>query len=131
MSTIKADNFTWKSGEAGGQAQYTVPGERVILGPAKGWVNFTTATTSSIRTSYNHSSLVDNGTGDTTLNLTTAMLDVYFCLTGMGHRSTGSLNYNPNPVLTSSTVSTYGVRTHDYNSDSACDSAVVCVDIFR
>ena len=131
MSTIKADNFTWKSGEAGGQPQYTVPADRVVLCTAKGWVNFTTASTSSIRTSYNHSSLVDNGVGDTTLNLTTAMIDAYFSISGMGHRSTGSLNYDPNPVLTSSTTTTYGTRTHDYNSDSACDSAVVCACIFR
>lgn len=38
----------------------------------KAWVAFTTITTTSILTSHNVTSLTDNGTGDTTINFTTA-----------------------------------------------------------
>ena len=97
----------------------------------KAWVNYTTATTSSVQRSFNHSSLTDNGTGDTTLSLTTAVADAYFCATGIGCRSTGAANFDPDPKITSSTASTYNIRSHDYNSDVAADAAVIGIALFR
>ena len=97
----------------------------------KAWINYTTPTTSSIQASFNHSSITRNGTGDNTLTLTIAMVSAYFCATGMGHRSNGSSNYDPNPVMAASTTNTYNIRTHDYNSDTASDSVWVCVAIHR
>lgn len=41
-------------------------------GVAKGWVNYTMVSSTTITTSYNVTSLTDNGTGDTTINWTTA-----------------------------------------------------------
>ena len=75
MSTVKADNFTWKSGEAGGQPQYTVSADKVILGVSKTWakVDLSSGSASSVRT-YNISSFVRNGTGDMTSNFTNALI---------------------------------------------------------
>jgi hypothetical protein len=44
-----------------------------IQGSAKAWVNFNGTGTVAIRASYNVSSITDNGTGDYTVNFTTAM----------------------------------------------------------
>ena len=45
----------------------------------KAWVNFNGTGTVAIRESYNVSSITDNGTGDYTVNFTTAMADVNYC----------------------------------------------------
>lgn len=50
----------------------------------RAWVNFngTLAAASMVKASYNVSSITDNGTGDYTINFTTAMADTNFCVTG-------------------------------------------------
>jgi hypothetical protein len=44
-----------------------------MTGIAKAWVNFNGTGTVAIRASFNVSSITDNGTGDYTVNFTTAM----------------------------------------------------------
>jgi hypothetical protein len=44
-----------------------------MTGIAKAWVNFNGTGTVAIRDSFNGSSITDNGTGDYTVNFTTAM----------------------------------------------------------
>ena len=46
---------------------------------ARAWVNFNGTSTVAIRASGNVSSITDNGTGDYTVNFTTAMPDVNYC----------------------------------------------------
>jgi len=45
---------------------------------AKAWVNFNGTGTVAIRASFNVSSITDNGTGDYTVNFTTALTDANF-----------------------------------------------------
>jgi hypothetical protein len=45
----------------------------------KAWVNFKGTGTVEIRGSYNVSSITDNGTGNYTVNFTTAMVDANYC----------------------------------------------------
>jgi hypothetical protein len=67
---------------------------------AKAWVNFdgTTATPSTIRSSYNVSSITKNGTGDYTVNFASAMADANYSVTitasseGNGFFVGGSVN---------------------------------------
>jgi hypothetical protein len=47
----------------------------------RAWVNFNGTGTVAIRASGNVTSITDNGTGDYTVNLTTAMPDVNYCFT--------------------------------------------------
>ena len=54
-------------------------------GTLKAWVNFNGTSTVAIRASGNVSSITDNGTGDYTVNFTTAMADENYALTTMGH----------------------------------------------
>jgi hypothetical protein len=49
-----------------------------MTGIAKAWVNFNGVGTPAIRASFNVSSITDNGTGDYTLNFTTAMPDANY-----------------------------------------------------
>ncbi len=44
----------------------------------KAWVNFNGTGTVAIRASYNVSSITDNGTGDYTVNFTTALADANY-----------------------------------------------------
>jgi hypothetical protein len=48
----------------------------------KAWVNFNGTSTVAIRGSYNVSSITDNGTGDYTVNFTTAMPDANYSISG-------------------------------------------------
>ena len=50
----------------------------VINGSAKAWVNFNGTGTVAIRESFNVSSITDNGTGQYTVNFTTAMNDANY-----------------------------------------------------
>jgi hypothetical protein len=52
----------------------------IASGIAKAWVNFNGTGTVAIRASYNVSSITDNGTGDYTVNFTTAMVDANYAL---------------------------------------------------
>jgi len=51
----------------------------VINGSAKAWVNFSGTGTVAIRGSFNVDSITDNGTGNYTVNFTTAMPDANYC----------------------------------------------------
>lgn len=48
----------------------------------KAWVNFNGTGVVAIRASYNVSSITDNGTGDYTVNFTTAMPDANYSVSG-------------------------------------------------
>ena len=50
-----------------------------MTGIAKAWVNFDGTGTVAIRSSFNVSSITDNGTGDYTVNFTTAMPNANYC----------------------------------------------------
>ena len=53
-----------------------------MRGIAKAWVNFNGTGTVAIRDSFNVSSITDNGTGDYTVNFTTAMPNANYSLVG-------------------------------------------------
>lgn len=52
-----------------------------MTGIAKAWINFNGTGTPAIRSSFNVSSITDNGTGDYTLNFTTAMPNANYTFT--------------------------------------------------
>ena len=54
---------------------------------ARAWVNFNGTSTVAIRASGNVSSITDNGTGDYTVNFTTAMPDANYSIASIGNRS--------------------------------------------
>ena len=75
-----------------------------IQGSAKAWVNFngTVATPSTIRASYNVTSITKNGTGDYTVNFTNAFADANYAVIA------SSSNDGANNAITINTQSTQG-----------------------
>jgi len=53
-------------------------GQPAMSGAAKAWVNFNGTGTVAIRASFNVTSITDNGTGDYTVNFTTALQDANY-----------------------------------------------------
>lgn len=89
---------------------------------ARAWVNFNGTGTVAIRASGNVSSITDNGTGDYTVNFTTAMPDVNYSVAG---QSQGI-------VLFQGTSSTTAYRVTTYNfAGTLTDYGTVGVSIFR
>lgn len=58
----------------------------------RAWVNFNGTSTVSIRGSANVTSITDNGTGDYTVNLTTAMPDTNYCGVALPNDGTAGTN---------------------------------------
>jgi hypothetical protein len=67
-------------GDAGLQAGSTGQGAVAAKNTAKAWINFNGLGTPAIRDSFNVSSITDNGTGDYTLNFTTAMANANYAI---------------------------------------------------
>ena len=86
MSEIITNKLTGKT--AAGNVTITSEGGSATMqlqqGVAKAWVNFTSLTTTSVRDSLNHSSITDNGTGDASVTVTSAMSNTNFTHLGMG-----------------------------------------------
>ena len=59
----------------------------------KAWVNFNGTGTVAIRAGYNVASITDNGTGDYTVNFTTAMVDANYAVAPGFTRSVTNNNY--------------------------------------
>ena len=62
----------------------------VVNGSAKAWVNFNASGTTTINNSFNISSLTDNGTGLTYINLSSAMA---YSLFSLSHSAIVNSNY--------------------------------------
>jgi hypothetical protein len=93
----------------------------------RAWVNFNGTGTVAIRASGNVSSITDNGTGDYTVNFTTAIEDANYSITGVSNYNSGS-SMSCNSAVFSTTqakVNTY------YGVLVAEDSSLICVQIFR
>lgn len=97
---------------------------------ARAWVNFNGTGTPAIRASGNVTSITDNGTGDYTVNFTTALPDVNYSAhittgqtSGAGFGRTGS---------SGGLYSTTQLQVNTINSSGTiADAAAVCVAIFR
>jgi hypothetical protein len=98
----------------------------------RAWINFSGQGTPTIRASGNVSSITDNGTGNYTINFTTAMPDTNYNITGFGRRDTANFAAI---VLTAGstdakTTSTCQVRT-GFATTTAVDLPEVGISFFR
>lgn len=64
--------------------------QNAVTGIPKAWVNFNGTGTVAIRDSFNVSSITDNGTGDYTVNFTTAMPNANYAAVAMGVEGSGT-----------------------------------------
>ena len=132
--TLSANGSTALTANTAGHCTFTNNFASVAGYPAyqcRAWVNFNGTGTPAIRGSGNVTSITDNGTGDYTVNFTTAMPDVnYSAITSASSNATnpyseGYSNY-PLSFLTTS------VRVfYEADNNTPIDGAIVCVAVFR
>ena len=113
-------------------AQFATVSGTAPLYAARAWVNFNGTGTVAIRASGNVTSITDNGTGDYTVNFTTAMPDTNYCPVAMcsGDADLPVIGFSRSVYAISSTSScpANNVRTTD---NSRQDQATMCVAFFR
>jgi hypothetical protein len=119
MSTVKVDTIK----TTGNVEVYT----------CKAWVNFNGTGTVAIRASGNVSSITDNGTGNYTVNFTTAMPDVNYAPIATTSRKSPDNEAYPNTVGTSRSPTTGSIIIYLRNpyASAAEDSDNVNVAVFR
>jgi hypothetical protein len=98
-------------------------------GLAKAWVNFNGTGTVAIRASFNVSSITDNGTGDYTVNFTTAMVDANYSaqVTPISGGLMGGAGVSAGTGYTTSSIRIGAVN----DAGSFADSIFMAVSIFR
>ena len=120
MSTLRLTTISNQSGSA------SVPSDTVINGSAKAWVNFNGTGTVAIRASFNVSSITDNGTGNYTVNFTTALPDANYAVSTSVTDTSGIFNDAVSSRATGS-VSVFSLTS----AGSLGDTSGYHVSIFR
>jgi hypothetical protein len=97
----------------------------------KAWVNFNGTGTVAIRASLNVSSITDNGTGDYTVNFTTAMTDANYAMSGFA----GDTAFSVGVTLSSwgtytQTTSAFRLKVY-YSLNSVVDATNVLATFIR
>jgi hypothetical protein len=107
-------------------------GSNEASGLCKAWVNFNGTSTVAIRAQYNVSSITDNGTGDYTVNFTTALVDANYSVSGSAVLQASSAT--PRIMAPAGTngfsASNCQIRTAN-DIGNLDDCAAVSVSIFR
>ena len=99
-------------------------GSAAVAYGCRAWVNFNGTGTVAIRASGNVTSITDVGTGDYTVNLTTAMPDTNYCIVKQdSNRGVGESNVT--------TTSTYSIVCRQNTTDTAVDVSYIASAIFR
>jgi hypothetical protein len=100
----------------------------------RAWVNFSGVGTVSIRSSFNVSTITDNGTGDYTINLTTAMADANYAAvatsTALAGTALNSVYVSDNTVPRTTSALRIACTYIAGGSIAAQDPTVVSVAIF-
>jgi hypothetical protein len=134
ISTLN-QNTTGSSGSVTGNATGSTFGFNSGFGSVataygcRAWVNFNGTGTVAIRASGNVSSITDNGTGDYTVNFTTAMPDANYNAVGISNDGSGG-STSVSGVFTYGTT-TFRFQTVDCSGNADVDCANVNISIFR
>ena len=98
----------------------------------RAWVNFNGTGTVAIRASGNVTSITDNGTGDYTVNFTTAMPDEnYAAVYGTQYSTASVVGVVLETSATTRTTSALRIRAGNANNNTGNDNPMVSVAIFR
>jgi hypothetical protein len=110
-------------------------GSSAVAYGVRAWVNFNGTGTVAIRASGNVSSITDGGTGNYTINFTTAMPDANYCAVGSSKFVSGAagqnLRFGVSAYGTDFTTTAVNVQTTTAGNQSLADSEMVSVSIFR
>jgi len=104
-------------------------GSAAVAYGCRAWVNFNGTSTVAIRASGNVTSITDNGTGDYTMNFTTAMPDANYCVCGTTGTTFKGVTFTaPSP---SAAFTTSSCRINASTPASDFDMATISVAVFR
>jgi hypothetical protein len=108
-------------------------GSAEASGLCKAWVNFNGSGVVAIRASYNVSSITDNGTGDYTVNFTTALADANYAVAGHCGSPGALVGVLHAPVTSAGnkTASSLRISTYSLPSGAKFDATFVDITIFR
>lgn len=126
MSTLKVNAIVDASG--GNTATintYSPPA------PVRAWVNFNGTGTVAITAQYNVSSITDNGTGNYTVNFTTAITDANYAAVGTCEQASGGGQVTVSKEYATAPTTTAFALICRTGSNAASDPRFVYVAIFR
>jgi hypothetical protein len=110
-------------------AQFATVSGTAPIYPCRAWVNFNGTGTVAIRASGNVTSITDNGTGDYTVNFTTAMPDINYVVCGQGSLVTTDGRYQQE-LTAARTTSAYRFGTTN-SAGTLTDSTYANIAAFR
>lgn len=103
----------------------------------RAWVNFNGTGTVAIRASGNVTNITDNGTGDYTVNITTALVDInyspYLISSSNGNAYIGNpclFVNNATNAIVAPTTSAYRISFRD-SANGSLDPTYVCTGVIR
>jgi hypothetical protein len=128
MSTLKVDELRHSDGTTTTEVNIPALDQRF----AQAWVNFDGTGTVAIRDQFNVSSITDNGTGNYTVNFTTAMASTNYCFLGSTNRN----GANGNQTVEEQVFANRGTNHVDFfirsaQTSSITDNAIINVAIFE
>ena len=123
-TTVASPTFTTPNIDS---AQFATVSGTAPIYACRAWVNFSGSGTVAVRASGNVTDITDNGTGNYTVNFTTAMPDADYAICAS---CSGSVNTNVNAVETG-TQTTSSVVVFVNNQSGALDPTTVSIAIFR
>ena len=97
----------------------------------RAWVNFNGTGAVAIRASGNVTSITDNGTGDYTINFTTAMPDANYSIAGVSGSNTTAINGFGLIAPAAFSTTSAGIIVSDNSTDTKVDFSCVSVAVFR
>lgn len=97
----------------------------------RAWVNFNGTGTVAIRASGNVTSITDNGTGNYTVNFTTAMPDANYSAIASGDYTGTDLNVARGAHVDNFATGSYRVSTGQTGTGTKEDFALVTTSVFR
>jgi hypothetical protein len=135
LITDGSGNTSWaasSSGTAASQAEqetgteaakYVAPlTQQFHPSACKCWIKFTSVTTTAITTSYNVTSVTDNGTGDTTITIATDFSSANYSVGGIAEVDGSNVVDGIRITAGGQAAGTLRVRTHDWNSSAPLDA---------
>ena len=117
--------------DSSNNANFPVPNGTAPLYAARAFINFNGTGTIASRWSGNVSSIVDNGTGNYTINFATHMPDASFTALVTSGRDSSNNDMCQTIVLPSSGASVQVLLSQTDTGTQRDDSNVVCVAVFR
>ena len=101
---------------------------------ARAWVNFNGTGTVAIRGSGNVSSITDHSAGNYTINMTTAMPDANYAVTGTASEDSSdsrSVSLGFDNLFLTPTTTAFRINTRNFGTSTDVDCDYVFVSVFR